>query len=81
MLYWSTYSAGAWSVPAAVSSPNVASLSRPAVASGVHGFTAELAFVAADGVAHHARLSGTTWSTPVVVGGTALAGVAIATMP
>ncbi|MCK6550186.1 hypothetical protein L6R52_30405, partial [Myxococcota bacterium] len=81
MLYWSRFTGGAWSVPAGLVAPNVATPARPAVATGVHGFVAEVAFVGADGAVHHSRLSGSTWSAPVSVGGAALVGAAIATLP
>jgi len=71
-LYYSIYDAGlnAWSSVAPFSTPNVQPISTPALAAGVAGFTAEIAFVLSDDVAYHARLAGGVWSTPIaVVGG------------
>jgi hypothetical protein len=83
-LYTSRYDDAAmpaWSAPAALSS-TVVIPSTPALATGVEGATAELAFVdGATGVAHHARLTGTTWSAPAAVGGTGLTHVALGSAP
>lgn len=71
-----------WSAPMPIASPNPTTPSTPAVAPGVGSQQAELAFVdAATGGARHVRWSGSSWSTPTVVGGSDLTGVAIATLP
>jgi hypothetical protein len=80
-LYWSVYAGGAWSAVQPFASPNVIVATSPAVTHGVGGTTAEIAFVQNDGHAYHARLSGSTWSAPVLVGGASLNGVAIAATP
>ena len=81
-IFYSLYSGGAWSAsPLAFSSPNVTVGAAPSLAHGVAGATAEMAFVETSGVAYHARLTGSTWTTPVAVGGTTLSHVAIATVP
>jgi hypothetical protein len=80
-LYWSLYSGGAWSTVAPFATPNVSVATPPAVAHGVGGGVAEMAFVQIDGMAYHARLTGSTWSAPVLVGGASLSGVAIASAP
>ncbi len=80
-LYWSLYSSGAWSAVAALTSPNVGAALPPSVTHGIGGDVAEIAFVEDDGRAYHARLSGSTWSAPVLVGGASLNGVAIAATP
>jgi uncharacterized repeat protein (TIGR01451 family) len=77
-LYWSVYSGGNWSSPAALCSPNVSTLTTPAVARGIATADAELAYVGMDGFAYHSRLIGGAWTVPVQVGGTAVSGVAIA---
>jgi hypothetical protein len=77
-LYVSTYATGAWSPPARV----VTRITGvPAVARGLPGAVAELAWIDPTGVAFHARLMGTTWSSPVRIGGVSLVGVALATAP
>ena len=83
-LYWSVYTAGAWSVVAPFATPNVSVIAPPAVTHGIGGKTAEIAFVKGDGNAYHARLAGGAWSLPVQVGGVAggaLVGVALASSP
>ncbi len=79
-LYWSVYSGSSWSTVAAFATPNVAVDTSPAVTHGINGDVAEIAYVSG-GVAYHAKLSGSTWSTPVMVGGAGLVGVAIASAP
>jgi hypothetical protein len=79
-LYWSVYSGGAWSTVAPFSTPNVSVAKPPAVTHGVGGTVAEIAYVSG-GAAYHARLTGSAWSAPVLVGGTSLSGVAIASAP
>jgi hypothetical protein len=84
-IYFTRYNpvgAPLWSPPQPVAVPNVTSPSRPALAPGVGGVDAELAFVnGVDGMAYHARLTGMTWSAPVAVGGTLLTTIAIASAP
>jgi hypothetical protein len=79
-LYWSVYSGGAWSPVAPIASPNVSADAPPAVTHGMAGYTAELAYVSG-GAAYHARLTGSAWSAPTLVGGSGLNGVAIAAAP
>jgi len=71
-----------WSPPQPLANPNVTTPSRPALAPGVGGVDAEIAFVnAVDSKAYHARLTGMTWSAPALVGGTLLTTIAIASAP
>jgi hypothetical protein len=83
-VYWSRYSPSAnppWTVPAGVTATNYTTPSTPSVAAGVSGADAEMVFVdGATGAANHARLTGTTWSTPAAIGGSGLVRVAIASM-
>jgi hypothetical protein len=79
--YWSIYSAGAWSAVAPLSTPNVSIARPPAVTHGISGDVAEAAFIESDGNAYHVRLTGSSWSAPVLVGGASLGGVAIAAAP
>jgi len=54
----------------------------PAVTAGVCMRTAELVYVdAGAGAVQHSSLTGATWSAPVLVGGAAMKGVAIAGVP
>jgi hypothetical protein len=75
-VYWSRYTMGAatpWSPPAALATPNFATPSSPAVTAGLGGMDAEMVFVdGATGGVKHARLMGTSWSAPAVVGGNGL---------
>jgi hypothetical protein len=83
-VYWLLYSesAGSWSTPSPLATPNFSTPSVPAIAAGIRGADAELVFIdASTSVLKHARLSGTTWSTPVTVGGSGLAGVGAASAP
>jgi hypothetical protein len=84
-IYFSRYTpagAPAWSPPAPFAVPNVTTPSQPALAAGVGGVDAEIGFInAIDGKAYHARLTGTSWSVPVMVGGTQLTTVAIVSAP
>jgi hypothetical protein len=80
-LYWSVYSASGWSAVAPFATPNPAISGPPSVTHGVGGMTAEIAYVDTGGAAYHGRLSSSTWSPPVLVGGASLNGVAIASMP
>jgi hypothetical protein len=83
-IYWSLYSGspGTWSVPVALASPNFSTPSVPAVVPGIRGADAELVFIdGATNVLKHTRLSGTTWSAPLTVGGSSLTGVGAASAP
>jgi len=80
-LYWTVYSGGSWSAVAPFSTPNVSITRPPAVTHGIGGYVAEIAFIESDGMAYHARLTNGTWTTPVMVGGSSLNGVAIASAP
>ena len=84
-IYSSRYTPGGnplWSPPAPFAMPNVTTPSRPALAAGVGGVDAEIGFInSIDAKAYHARLTGTSWSMPVMVGGTQLTTVAIASAP
>lgn len=84
-IYFTRYNPGGaplWSPPQPLATPNVTTTSSPALAAGVGGVDAEMAFVnAVDGVAYHARLTGMTWSAPVAVGGVMLTTIAIASAP
>lgn len=84
--YWSRYDpAGSpvWSTPTGLSATNFDTPSTPAVVAGVSGADAEVVFVngTTTGALNHARLSGTTWSAPVVIGGSGLTRVAAASNP
>lgn len=85
-IYWSRYTPGAappWTAPAplvAATNPTIAS--TPALARGVDGALAELAYAdAATGMAYHARLLGSGWTAPAAVGGAGITQVAIASAP
>ena len=80
-LYYSTYSGGSWSAVAPLLSPNVGVVGSPALARGIGGDVAEIAFVESDGAAYHSRYAGGSWSTPVAIGGSSLAGIALARTP
>jgi hypothetical protein len=80
-LYWSVYSAGTWSAVAPFATPNEAISGPPAVTHGVVSSAAEIAYIDTNGQAHHARLTGSAWTAPVLVGGSSLDGVAIASIP
>lgn len=81
-IFYSLYAGGAWSAtPVAFSSPNITVAATPSIAHGVAGVTAEIAFVEGNGVAYHARLTGSSWTTPVAVGGTSLSHVTITSAP
>jgi len=80
-LYWLVYSGGTWSAVAPFATPtNVSADGSPAVTHGIGGVVAEMAYVTG-GTVYHARLTGSTWSAPVTVGGASVAGVAIASAP
>ena len=84
-IYTSRYdpsSTPVWSMPGPVASPNYATPSSPAMAGGVGGADAELVFVnSADGAAYHTRLTNTTWSTPMLVGGVGATHVGVTSSP
>jgi hypothetical protein len=67
--------APAWSLPAGISTPNVAITGIPAVAPGATGADAELAYVDAGFVFYHTRLIAGAWSAPALIsiGGTSAA--------
>jgi hypothetical protein len=81
-VYWSRYTS-AWSTPAAVVAAAPKTPAPPAVAVGLPGVDAELAYVdSADGSIHHTRLTGTTWSAPTKLSsGGGLTSVALARTP
>jgi hypothetical protein len=79
---WSLYSGGAWSAVAPLSSPNASTTTPPAVTHGVAGDTAEIAYVGgSEQAAYHSRLIGGKWTTPVLIGGARMDGIAIAATP
>jgi hypothetical protein len=84
-IYFTRYNplgAPLWSPPQPLATPNVTTPSRPALAPGVGGVDAEIAFVnAVDSKAYHARLTGLTWSAPALVGGTSLTTISLASAP
>ena len=56
--------------------------SSPAVTHGVGGAVAEIAFAkSSDNIVYHARYLGGSWTVPVVVGGSNMSRVAIASAP
>lgn len=77
-LYYSLFSDGVWSSPAAVSTPNISVVATPALSPGIATASAEMVFIEPDGKAYHSRLIGSTWTVPVLVGGTALNNAALA---
>ncbi len=83
--YTARYTPGAnppWSAAFGVDNPNPSVASPPAVAPGIGGVDAELAYVSqGTGSAAHTRLTGLSWATPVTVGGSGLGHVAIASAP
>ncbi len=80
--YTALYTAGVWSSPTALATPNVSIVGSPALAPGIGAVTAEIAYVAAaDTAVYHARLTGGVWSVPVLVGGSGQTGVALASKP
>ena len=84
-LYWSRFSPGgvpAWSAPVKVDAGGVALPpgSTPALAPGVSGADAEIAWIdAATGGARHARLSGQAFGAIETIGGSGLTRITIAT--
>ena len=82
--YWSRYAptpSPSWTPPAGITATNYSTPSPPAVAPGVSGADAEMVFIdGATGAANHARLTGTTWSTPMPIGGSGLTRVAAASL-
>jgi hypothetical protein len=80
--FWARYSNGSWSNVTGLPWVDVEIPSTPALAPGLGGVDAEIAFVdAASGAAMHARLTGSTWSDPVTVGGAGLTSVGLASAP
>ncbi|TKD08828.1 hypothetical protein [Polyangium fumosum] len=75
-LHWARFDGVAFS---AVENLALKAIGRPALALGAGDAEAELVYVDTTGKAHHARLQNGTFTTPVLVGGTNLVGVAIAT--
>ncbi|MDI1477425.1 hypothetical protein [Polyangium sp. y55x31] len=75
-LRWSRFDGAAFSPVEDVGSK---ALGRPALALGAGDAEAELVYVDTTGKAEHARLQNGAFTTPVLVGGTNLVGVAIAT--
>jgi hypothetical protein len=84
-LYTSTFGSSGWSIPTAPLSPNPTINAVPAVAKGIGGASAELAYVDGSGFLWHTRLLPGTppaWSTPTEIDkSTAYAHVAIASGP
>jgi hypothetical protein len=80
-IFYALYAAGAWSAPAAFSSPNVTPLASPSLAPGVGTATVEIAFVDTDTTAYHARLVSGSWSVPTAIVGSNLSSVSIASAP
>jgi hypothetical protein len=71
-----------WSAPVPISNPNFAIAASPALARGVGGYDAEIAFIdAATGSAYHARLLSNSWTAPNQVGGVGLTHIAITSAP
>ncbi|MSP25332.1 MAG: hypothetical protein EXR75_09245 [Myxococcales bacterium] len=71
-----------WSPPQPIATPNDALSSTPALALGVGANSAEMAFVKlSDGKIYYSALAGSVWQVPVLVGGTSLSFVAIASAP
>jgi hypothetical protein len=79
--YVSTYSAaGGWTAPVAASTDTL--LSPPAVAPGVCGASAALAYVKAGGAVEVVTSSGSAWGTPAAItGATGMQWVAVAAVP
>ncbi|MDC0741811.1 hypothetical protein [Polyangium mundeleinium] len=75
-LHWARFDGVAFS---AVENLALKAMGRPALALGAGDAEAELVYVDTTGKAQHARLQNGAFTTPVVVGGTNLVGVAIAT--
>ncbi|MFT3767191.1 MAG: hypothetical protein QM820_16970 [Minicystis sp.] len=83
--YWSRYkptATPAWTPPTGISATNFDTPSTPAVAPGIGGVDAEMVFIdGATGAAKHARLTGTTWSSPLTIGGSGLTRAGVASNP
>ena len=79
-LYTAFYdgTSGTWSTAAPFSMPNVSTAAVPALAPGVGGDTAELAYVNSGGVAMASRLVSGSWLAPQIVGGQQLTSVTLA---
>jgi len=79
-LYWTVYTAGAWSAVAPLATPNVAIDSAPAVTHGIGAHTAEIAYVSGSTV-YASSLTAGTWSTPTMVASGQPYQVAITSIP
>jgi hypothetical protein len=81
-LYTSFYASGTWSPPVVFGSPAPTIAGSPALAPGIAGDTAELAYIdASGGLVYYSRYTGGSWAAPVQVGGLANFGfVAITTV-
>ncbi len=81
-LYYALYAAGAWGAVLPFSAPNVPLAGSPSVTHGIGGATAEIAFAkSTDNIVYHARYIGGSWTVPVVVGGSNMSRVALASAP
>ena len=84
-IYFTRFTPGAappWSIPGPLATPNFSTPSSPALAPGVGGADAELAFAnGSDGLAYHSRLTNMAWSAPVAVGGSMVTRVALTSAP
>ena len=84
LFYFSLYTPGAstpWTVPAAIDPSATANAVPPSVATGVCGFDAVATIVQTTGV-EVLTLTGTTWSTPILINGTASTSFAtVGTLP
>jgi hypothetical protein len=81
-VYWSRYLGANWSVPLPLATPNVATSSTPAVATGIGSADAEMVFIdAATGGAMHARLQGASFAAPAPIGGAGLVHAAVSSAP
>jgi hypothetical protein len=77
--YFTLYSGGSWSAVAPLFSPNLQIDNPSAVAPGC-GADAVMAYVSG-GAVYRTELSGDSWSPAVLVGGTGMQYVAVATQP
>jgi hypothetical protein len=75
---WSRFNGTSWTAVMDVDA-GATGKSRPALARGAGDAEAEIVYVDTVGVAQHARLQSGSFTAPIPVGGTNLAGVAIAT--
>ena len=78
-LYWNVYTGGHWSLVAPFSTPNVSIATGPTVAQGIGIATAELVFIRTlDNKAYHSQFITGGWRAPVMVSGTVVGNVAVA---